>query len=63
MRLLLGYGRVVHGTLQEETDSYYKVVVEKVEYTGGFEKLKKSDWKKGDVIKFSKEIVMEVEHE
>lgn len=49
--------RIISGTLQSETDAYYQLIVDSVE-----NKIGKADWKKGDLIKVSKDLVKKVSY-
>lgn len=61
--LKMQFGRVVHGDLKEEFDRYYQVVVSKIDYPENLKKFKKVDWQKGDIIKISKDLILEVSYD
>lgn len=52
IELNMGGGRLITGTLENETDNYYQITVSSVD--GG---IGKGDWKKGDLVKISKQLV------
>lgn len=60
IELTLPHGRVIYGELIEETEKYYQVSVTKVDHPEPLKKFKKVDWQKGDLIKVSKELVIDV---
>lgn len=60
IKLVLNYGRTAIGALENETDHYYQITITEMDHIDKKSKFIKVDWKKGDLIKFAKDLVKEV---